>query len=66
VLAKVLGVPLEKVYTKNIAPRGHAVAVDNLINYADAVAEGALSPGDKVAWFVTGFGAHWSALVLEV
>ncbi|HVE82552.1 MAG TPA: 3-oxoacyl-[acyl-carrier-protein] synthase III C-terminal domain-containing protein [Myxococcales bacterium] len=66
VLAKVLGVPIEKVFTRNIAAHGHAVAVDNLSNYVDAVSEGALLPGDKVAWFVNGFGAHWSALVMEV
>lgn len=65
-MAKVLGVPLEKVYSRNIARHGHAVAADNLVNYVDALEDGTLAPGDKVAWFVTGFGAHWSTLVVEV
>ena len=65
-MARVLGVPLEKVYTRNIARHGHAVSADNVVNYVDALDDGTLSPGDKVAWFVTGFGAHWSTLVMEV
>jgi 3-oxoacyl-[acyl-carrier-protein] synthase-3 len=65
ILAQVVGVPRARVYTDNIARVGHVVASDNVINYLDAVAAGRVRPGDKVAWFVTGFGAHWSCTVLE-
>jgi 3-oxoacyl-[acyl-carrier-protein] synthase-3 len=65
-LGNVLQLAPEKLYTKNIARFGHAVASDNVINYVDALDEGRLQPGDTAAWFVTGFGAHWSCSVFKV
>jgi 3-oxoacyl-[acyl-carrier-protein] synthase-3 len=66
ILAQVVGIPIEKIYTANIARIGHVVASDNVINYLDALDAGCLKRGDKVALFVMGFGAHWSCSVLEV
>ena len=66
ILAQVLGLPIEKIYTANIARIGHVVASDNVINYIDAEDAGQLQAGDKVALFVMGFGAHWSCSILEV
>jgi len=66
ILAPLLGLPMERVYTANISRIGHVVASDNVINYLDAVAEGRLVAGDRVALLVTGFGAHFGCLVLEV
>ncbi len=66
ILSQLLGLPLSKIFTENIARIGHAVASDNIINYVDALDAGRLRPGDKVALLVTGFGAHWNCLVLEV
>ena len=65
ILAQVLGVPLGRVFTRNIARIGHVVASDNIINYVDAIEEGRVRRGDKVALFVMGFGAHWSCIVVE-
>lgn len=65
ILAQVVGIPLERIYTANIARIGHVVASDNVINYLDAMAAGRIAPGDKVALFVMGFGAHWSCTVIE-
>jgi 3-oxoacyl-[acyl-carrier-protein] synthase-3 len=65
ILAQVLGIPLDRVYTRNIARIGHVVASDNIINYVDALAEGRIVKGNKIALFVMGFGAHWSCTVLE-
>lgn len=65
ILARILGIPLERIYTRNIARIGHAVASDNIINYLDAQDEGRIVMGDKVALFVMGFGAHWSCTVVE-
>ena len=66
ILSQVLGLPLHKIFTQNIARIGHAVASDNIINYLDALDAGRLRPGDKVALLVTGFGAHWNCLIVEV
>jgi 3-oxoacyl-[acyl-carrier-protein] synthase-3 len=65
ILAQVVGIPIERIYTSNIARIGHVVASDNVINYLDAIAEGRVAGGDKVALFVMGFGAHWSCTILE-
>jgi 3-oxoacyl-[acyl-carrier-protein] synthase-3 len=65
ILSQVVGISPSKIFTDNIARVGHVVASDNVINYVDAMAAGRVRPGDKVAWFVTGFGAHWSCTVLE-
>jgi 3-oxoacyl-[acyl-carrier-protein] synthase-3 len=66
ILGQILGLPPEKVFTQNIARIGHVVASDNLINYLDALELGLIKPGDKVALFVTGFGAHWTCMIIEV
>jgi 3-oxoacyl-[acyl-carrier-protein] synthase-3 len=66
ILAQILGIPLSRIYTRNIARIGHVVASDNIINYVDALDEGLIVKGSKVALFVMGFGAHWSCTVLEV
>jgi 3-oxoacyl-[acyl-carrier-protein] synthase-3 len=65
ILSQVVGVSAGKIFVDNIARVGHVVASDNVINFVDATEAGRVRPGDKVAWFVTGFGAHWSCLVLE-
>ncbi len=65
ILAQILDLPIERVYTANIGRIGHVVASDNIINYVDAIDDGRIRVGDKVALFVMGFGAHWSCTVLE-
>jgi 3-oxoacyl-[acyl-carrier-protein] synthase-3 len=66
ILAQVIGMPLEQIYTANIARIGHVVASDNIINYIDAFTQGRILRGQKIALFVMGFGAHWSCTVIEV
>jgi 3-oxoacyl-[acyl-carrier-protein] synthase-3 len=65
ILARIVGIPLAKIYTENIARVGHVVASDNVINLLDAMDSGRVKRGDKVALFVMGFGAHWSCSILE-
>lgn len=64
-LASVLRYPREKIWTDNIPRFGHAVACDNAVNHIDAVAAGRIRPGDRVAWLVTGFGAHWNCTIVR-
>jgi 3-oxoacyl-[acyl-carrier-protein] synthase-3 len=64
--ASILGFPVDRIFTKNISEIGHIVSADNLINHIAAQESGMLQPGDVVAWFVTGFGAHWTCIVLQV
>jgi 3-oxoacyl-[acyl-carrier-protein] synthase-3 len=65
ILARIVGIPLAKIYTDNIPRIGHVVASDNVINFLDARDAGRIKRGDKVALFVMGFGAHWSCSIVE-
>ena len=65
ILAQIVGIPFERVYTANIARIGHVVASDNIINYVDSIEQGRVARGNKIALFVMGFGAHWSCTILE-
>ena len=65
ILEQIVGIPLDRIYTANIARIGHVVASDNIINYVDSIAEGRVAGGDKIALFVMGFGAHWSCTIIE-
>lgn len=65
ILARIVGIPLSKIYTANIPRIGHVVASDNVINFLDAFDAGRVKRGDKVALFVMGFGAHWNCTIIE-
>jgi 3-oxoacyl-[acyl-carrier-protein] synthase III len=65
ILAQIIGIPFERVYTANISRIGHVVASDNIINYVDSIEQGRIVRGGRIAMFVMGFGAHWSCTVLE-
>jgi 3-oxoacyl-[acyl-carrier-protein] synthase III len=55
-----------RLWSRNIARRGHALAGDNFINLRDAVDEGTVRPGDRALLFSYGYGAHWTGLAVEV
>ena len=65
VLMGLLRLPNARLWEANIAARGHTLAGDNFINLHDAIAAGAVKPGDRVLMFAYGYGAHWTALALE-
>lgn len=64
-LAKILNIPVEKIWTKNIKRIGHTVSCDHIINLADMEKEGALKKGDFLLLFTFGFGASWTCLILQ-
>ncbi|HET7459407.1 MAG TPA: 3-oxoacyl-[acyl-carrier-protein] synthase III C-terminal domain-containing protein [Gemmatimonadaceae bacterium] len=65
ILMRLAGLPNARLWTGNIARRGHTLAGDNFINLSDALDAGAVTPGQKVLLFSYGFGAHWTGLALE-
>lgn len=65
VLADVLGIPADRVWSANIARVGHTVSADHVINLVDMERQGALRTGDHLLLFTFGFGASWSTLVLR-
>jgi 3-oxoacyl-[acyl-carrier-protein] synthase-3 len=66
ILLGLIGIPRERLWDENIARVGHTLAGDNFINLRDALTEGRLTTGDRVLLFSYGYGAHWTALTLEV
>lgn len=60
-----MGIQPEKVYTKSLSLRGHTQESDMVINYADAVEEGAINQGDYVMIVSNGAGFAWSAAIVR-
>jgi 3-oxoacyl-[acyl-carrier-protein] synthase-3 len=65
ILARLIGVPRERIWMKNVARVGHTITCDHIINLSDMADEGALTPGDLLVLVTFGFGASWSCLLLE-
>lgn len=65
ILAQLLEFPMDKIWTRNIARVGHTVSCDHIINLVDMEREGALRDGDYLLLFTFGFGARWSAMVIQ-
>jgi len=65
ILLGLLGLPREKLFSDNIATKGHVIAADNFINLKDATDNGRFRRGDKLLLFNFGFGANWGCLILE-
>jgi 3-oxoacyl-[acyl-carrier-protein] synthase III len=65
VLLRLARLPNAKLWSCNIARRGHALAGDNFINLRDAIEAGDLRPGQRALLFSYGYGAHWTALAVE-
>jgi 3-oxoacyl-[acyl-carrier-protein] synthase-3 len=64
-LLALLGLPNARLWSDNIARRGHSLAGDNFINLRDALDGGAVRPGQKLVLFSYSYGAHWTALAVE-
>jgi 3-oxoacyl-[acyl-carrier-protein] synthase-3 len=65
VLLRLARLPNAKLWSHNIARRGHALSGDNFINLRDAIDGGDVRPGQRALLFAYGYGAHWTALAVE-
>lgn len=65
ILCDMMGADASRVWTSNIATVGHTVSCDHVINLSDMESEGVLEAGDRLLLFTFGFGATWSATVIE-
>jgi len=65
ILARLLGIPLERVWSPSLPDVGHVISADNIVNLAQLVTSGQLRPGQRVALMMAGFGLNWQCLVLE-
>jgi 3-oxoacyl-[acyl-carrier-protein] synthase III len=60
-----LGLPPTMVLLDNVPLIGHTFAADSFLNYRTAVDNGQLAPGDRYLIVSAGYGAIFSAMVLE-
>jgi len=65
ILLDLLGVRKDQLFAENIPKKGHVIGADNWINLKDAMTSGVLKPGDKLLAFNFGFGANWTAALIE-
>lgn len=65
ILAKLAGIPIDRIWLSNVARLGHTVSTDHLINLRDMEEQGLLKRGDKILLFGFGFGASWSTMIIE-
>ena len=64
-LCKRLEFPVERVLLDNVGVAGHTFAADVFINYRSALERDRLRVGDRYLVAAAGFGATFSAMVLE-
>jgi len=63
--ARLLGIPLARIYLENIPRMGHCFSADPFVNLATARAEGATKPGDQVLLASAGQGGTFAAAVVR-
>ncbi len=66
VMARLLGVELERVVCDSLAATGHVIAADNIINLRYLQDSGRLRSADRVLLTMAGYGMNWQATLLEV
>lgn len=64
-VARMIGLPVERILLDNVAVLGHCFGADPFINYRTAQELGRLDPGDHYLMTSVGLGATFSAMVLR-
>jgi 3-oxoacyl-[acyl-carrier-protein] synthase-3 len=66
ILARVLGIDVDRVFYPTMADVGHVISADNVINLEALMATGRLHAGQRLLLTMAGFGLNWQATILEV
>lgn len=64
-IARVLGLPADRILLDNVPVTGHCFCADPFINYQTARELGRLRPGDRYVMTSAGLGATFSAMVFQ-
>lgn len=64
-IARLLGLPLERVYLENVPKTGHCFCADPFMNLSTGRVEGAVRPGDIAVLVSAGQGGTFSASVIQ-
>jgi 3-oxoacyl-[acyl-carrier-protein] synthase III len=65
ILARVIGLPLDRVVFPTLPDAGHVISADPVLNLIALTESGSLRPGQLVLLVMAGFGLNWQATVLE-
>jgi len=65
ILSRLIGIPDDKIWTKNISKYGHTISCDHIVNLFDMEKSNTIKKGDMLVLFTFGFGASWSCLIIE-
>lgn len=65
ILARLLGLPEERVFFRTIGEIGHVISADNVANLIALERDVAVSPGARLLLPMAGFGLNWQAVILE-
>lgn len=65
ILARVLGVELDRVFYPTMPEVGHVISADNIVNLEALIASGRLEAGQRLLLTMAGFGLNWQATILE-
>ncbi len=65
ILARILGVTLERICYSSLPENGHAISADNIVNLVDLVDSGRVLPGQRLALVVAGSGLNYQCVILE-
>lgn len=64
--ARLLGIPLDRVYLDNVPRTGHCFCADPFINLASARAQAVTKPGDTVLLVSAGWAGSFGAVVVRI
>lgn len=64
-VCRILDYPHDRVFLDNVPRVGHTFAADAFLNHRSATEQGLLRPGDRYLVAAAGYGATFSAMVLE-
>ncbi len=64
-VARILGLPVDRVHLDNVPAQAHSFSADSFINYADVTASGRLRPGDAYVMAASGINTVASAMVFR-
>ena len=65
ILARLLGLPAQRMYCPTVRDVGHLIAGDGMVNLADLQRSGRLRAGDLIALPVAGYGLNWQCALLR-
>ncbi|MBA9006778.1 3-oxoacyl-ACP synthase III family protein [Thermomonospora cellulosilytica] len=65
ILARLLGIDHDRVWSPSLPDTGHIISADNVVNLSMLLESGRVRPGQRIVLVMAGFGLNWQCVVLE-